>query len=154
MEVQYLAGMPCRESAKRGESAEVELVRSCFQSLSAGDFDSFERALAADASWRSVAQLEGRCDGRKMIVEVMRRNAGGGLRGSIDDLEQHGSCVVVGFRPNRAEQPPNRPLDDGVAYVVVTIAGDEIVEIQGCEDRAQAVAYAGAEWSGRALTIT
>lgn len=125
-----------------GDGPETALVRSCFEALSAGDFAELERVLAPDAVWLSVPQLEGRCDGRKMIVEVMRRNAGGRIRGSITELEQHGPRLIVGFRPDDGRQPADRPLDHGVAYVVVTVIDGLITEIKGCVDRADAVAKA------------
>jgi Tfp pilus assembly protein PilX len=35
-----------------------------------------------------------------------------------------------------------RPLDEGVAYVAVTVSDGLIVELKGCADRAAALAYA------------
>jgi hypothetical protein len=35
----------------------------------------------------------------------------------------------------------DRPLDDGIAYVVVTIRAGKIIEMKGCADRAAAIAY-------------
>ena len=47
----------------------------------------------------------------------------------------------MAFRP---EQPfhGERPLDDGIAYVVVTMRDGQIVEMKGCADRANAISYA------------
>ena len=65
----------------------------------------------------------------------------GRSRGRIEETIQNGQRVLVAFRP---EQPigGGRPLDDGIAYMVVTIRGGKIVEMKGCADRASAVAYA------------
>jgi ketosteroid isomerase-like protein len=71
---------------------------------------------------------------------VIRRNLPGRLRGRIEETIQDGPRVVVAFRP---EHPASvdRPLDQGVAYVVVSIAGGKIIEMKGCADRAAALAY-------------
>ena len=82
------------------------------------------------------------CEGRATILDVMSRNRAGRLRGSIEEMAQFGSRVIVGFRPERPSDPADRPLDDGVAYMVVTIGDGKIVELKGCADRAAAVGYA------------
>jgi hypothetical protein len=38
-------------------------------------------------------------------------------------------------------QGGGRPLDDGIAYVVVTVSDGKIIELKGCADRATAQAY-------------
>jgi hypothetical protein len=49
--------------------------------------------------------------------------------------------VIVAFRP---EQPArlDRPVDEEIAYMVVTIRDGRIVEMKGCADRSAAVSYA------------
>ena len=42
------------------------------------------------------------CDGRKAIIEVMSRNLAGCLRGRIEEPIQHGSRVIVAFRPEQS----------------------------------------------------
>ena len=54
------------------------------------------------------------CDGRKAIIEVMSRNLAGRLRGGIEETIQHGSRVMVAFRPQQPAQL-DRPLDEGIA---------------------------------------
>jgi hypothetical protein len=49
--------------------------------------------------------------------------------------------VIVAFRPKQPAQV-DRPLDEGVAYMVVTILDGQIVEMKGCADRAAAMTYA------------
>lgn len=82
------------------------------------------------------------CDGRATIVGIMRRNLGGRLRGSIEEASQVGSRVIVGFRPDRPADADGRPLEGGIAYMVVTVEGGRIAELKGCADRAAATRYA------------
>ncbi len=81
------------------------------------------------------------CDGRKAIIEVMSRNLAGHLRGRIEETVQDGPRVIVAFRPEQPEQL-DRPVDEGIAYMVVTIRDGHIVELKGCADRPAAVSYA------------
>ncbi len=96
--------------------------------------------LAPDALWYGVedGQL---CEGRKAIIEVMSRNLRGRLRGGIEETIQDGSRVIVAFRPERSALL-DRALDEGIAYMVVTIHDRHIVEMKGCADRSAAMSYA------------
>jgi hypothetical protein len=49
--------------------------------------------------------------------------------------------VIVAFRPELPAQL-DRPLDEGIAYMVVTVRDTRIVEMKGCADRSAAVSYA------------
>ncbi|HEY7933635.1 MAG TPA: hypothetical protein VID48_07400 [Solirubrobacteraceae bacterium] len=71
---------------------------------------------------------------------MIGRNLATGLRGRIEETTQTGPRLLVAFRP---EQPrdDDRPLENGIAYVVVTIGQEKIVELKGCADRAGALAY-------------
>ena len=71
----------------------------------------------------------------------MSRNLAGRLRGRIEETIQDGSRVIVAFRPEQPMQI-DRPVDDGIAYMVVTIRDGRIVEMKGCADRSAAVSYA------------
>lgn len=123
-----------------GESSEIELVRRAWDALIADGSEVLGEVLAPDAQWYGVedGQL---CDGRKAIIDVMSRNLGGRLRGRIEETIQDGPCVVVAFR---SEQPAqlDRPVDEGIAYMVVKILDGQIVEMKGCADRSAAVSYA------------
>jgi ketosteroid isomerase-like protein len=123
-----------------GESPEIELVRRAWDALIASGPGVLGEVLAPDAQWYGVedGQL---CDGREAIIDVMSRNLGGRLRGSVEETIQDGPRVIVAFRP---EQPSrlDRPVDQGVAYMVVTIRDRHIVELKGCADRSAAVSYA------------
>jgi ketosteroid isomerase-like protein len=123
-----------------GESPEIELLRRAWDALIQGGPEVLDDVLAPDAQWYGVedGQL---CDGRKAIIDVMSRNLAGRLRGRIEETMQHGSRLIVAFRP---EQPAklDRPVDDGVAYMVVTVRDGHIVEMRGCADRSVAVSYA------------
>jgi ketosteroid isomerase-like protein/catechol 2,3-dioxygenase-like lactoylglutathione lyase family enzyme len=125
----------------RGESPEVELLHRAFDALSVGDFGVLERTLAEDARWRTVEEGNTNCAGRHTIVEIMSRNLRGRLRGSIEETTQTGSRMIVAFRPQRPADTPGRPLDDGIAYMVVTIEQGKITELKGCVDRAAAEEY-------------
>lgn len=76
-----------------------------------------------------------------MILTVIKRNLHGGLAGRIEETVEVGGRIVVAFRP---DQPSNdqRPLDNGIAYVAVTMRGGRVVEMKGCADRAAAMSYA------------
>jgi len=123
-----------------GESPEIELVRRAWDALIQGGVEVLAEVLAPDAQWYGVedGQL---CDGRKAIVDVMSRNLGGRLRGTVEETIQDGSRVIVAFRPEQPAQL-DRPVDEGIAYMVVTIHGGHIVEMKGCADRSAALSYA------------
>ena len=88
--------------------------------------------------WSGGGQL---CDGRKAIIDVMSRNLAGRLRGRVEETIQDGSRVIVAFRPEQPAQL-DRPVDEGIAYMVVTIRDGHIAELKGCADRSAAVSYA------------
>jgi ketosteroid isomerase-like protein len=122
-----------------GESPEIELVRRAWDALIAGGPEILGEVLAPDAQWYGVedGQL---CDGREAIIEVMSRNLAGRLRGRIEETIQDGSRVIVAFRPEHPARL-DRPVDEGIAYMVVTIHDGQIVELKGCAERAIALAY-------------
>src|SRR5271170_2825867 len=123
-----------------GESPEIELVRRVWDALIAGGPEVLGEVLASDAQWYGVeyGQL---CDGRKAIIDVMSRNLAGRLRGTVEETIQDGPRVIVAFRSERPAQL-DRPVDEGIAYMVVTIRDGHIVEMKGCADRAAALRYA------------
>jgi ketosteroid isomerase-like protein len=123
-----------------GESPEVELVRRAWDALIAGGPEVLGEVLALDAQWYGVedGQL---CDGREAIIDVMSRNLAGRLRGTVEETIQDGWCVIVAFRPERPARL-DRPVDEGIAYMVVTVRDGHIVELKGCADRSAAVSYA------------
>jgi ketosteroid isomerase-like protein len=123
-----------------GESPEIELVRRAWDALIAGGLEVLGEVLAPDARWYGVedGQL---CDGRKAIIDVLSRNLAGRLRGTVEETIQDGSRVIVAFRPEQPGQL-DRPVDEGIAYMALTIRDGQIVEMKGCADRAAAVSYA------------
>jgi ketosteroid isomerase-like protein len=123
-----------------GESPEIELVRRAWDALLQGGPEVLGEVLAPDAQWYGVedGQL---CEGRKAIIDVIGRNLTGRLRGRIEETIQDGSRVIVAFRPEQPVQL-DRPVDQGIAYMVVTIRDGHIVELKGCADRSAAVSYA------------
>ena len=123
-------------------SPDIELLRRCFEALKGGDFAVLEQALAEDARWRSVHEGPTNCEGRSTIIEIMSRNLDGRLRGRIEETIQIGPRVIVAFRPEQPSDAADRPLEHGIAYMVVTITGGKIVELKGCADRAAAETYA------------
>jgi ketosteroid isomerase-like protein len=110
--------------------------------MRSGDFAVLEDSLAEDAKWRTVDEGATNCEGRSTIIEVMSRNLARRLRGSIEETIQTGPRVLVAFRPERPSDAADRPLDDGIAYMVVTISDGKITELKGCSDRAAAITYA------------
>ncbi len=121
------------------ESPDVELLQRAWKAMSQGDLTVLEHSLAPDAQWHGVedGQL---CENRNAILEVISRNLPGRLRGTIEETIQDGPRVIVAFAPEQPAQV-DRPLDQGVAYVVVTIRDGKIVELKGCADRTAALAY-------------
>jgi ketosteroid isomerase-like protein len=75
------------------------------------------------------------------MITVMERNLHGGLVGRIEETVEVGGRIVVAFRPDRPRDD-GRPLDQGIAYVVVTIRDERVIELKGCTDRAAAMTYA------------
>lgn len=127
--------------ATMSDSPEVELLHRSFEAMSNGDFAVLEDLLAEHATWRSVEEGPTNCEGRSTIIEVMTRNLAGRLRGSIEETIQTGPRVLVAFRPRQLSDAASRPLDDGIAYMVVTVSDGKITELKGCADRNVALAY-------------
>jgi ketosteroid isomerase-like protein len=74
----------------------------------------------------------------------MSRNLAGRLRGRIEEAIREGSRVIVAFRPEQPAQL-DRPVDEGIAYMAVTIRDGRIIELKGCADRSTAMSYASSE---------
>ncbi len=124
------------------ESANIELLHRTWEAMSgAGDLGVLEAVLAPDAQWRGVEDGPWRCENRQMILKVMERNLAGGLVGRIEETVELGERIVVAFRPAQPRED-GRPLDQGIAYVVVTMRDGRVIELKGCVDRAAAMAYA------------
>ncbi len=125
------------------ESLEIELVRRTWDALLNGTPEVLSEVLAPDAQWHGIedAQL---CDGRKAIIDVISRNLTGRLKGRIEETIQYGPRVIVAFRPDQPARL-DRPVDDGIAYMVVTIRDGQIVEMKACANRAMAHSYAQAD---------
>ena len=123
------------------ESPDVELWHRAWKAMTEGNLAVLEGALAPDAKWHAIEEGPWSCQNRRAIIGMLSRHVAGGLRGRIEETIQNGPRVLVAFRP---EQPieGGRPLDDGIAYMVVTISDGEIVEMKGCADRAAGMAYA------------
>jgi ketosteroid isomerase-like protein len=122
------------------ESPDVELLHRAWEAMTLGDLAVLKDALAPDAKWHAIEEGPWSCQNRRAIIDMLSRHVAGGLRGRIEETIQNGQRVLVAFRP---ERPPGgaRPLDDGIAYMVVTIREGKIVEMKGCADRAAGMAY-------------
>jgi hypothetical protein len=122
------------------DSPEIELLHCAWEAMIGGDFAVLEESLAEGAKWHGVedGQL---CSGRTEILEVMTRNLPGRLRERIEETIQTRPRVLVAFRPKQPSDAGNRPLDDGIAHMVVTISDGKIIELKGCADRATAQAH-------------
>lgn len=129
------------EISTMSDSPEIELLHRAFDALSSGDFAVLEQVLAENARWRTVEEGDTNCEGRGTIIEIMSRSLAGRLRGTIEEAIQTGPRVIVAFRPERLSDTPGRPLDDGIAYMVLTLGDGKITELKGCADRAAAVEY-------------
>lgn len=122
-------------------TADIQLLHRAWEAMSStGDLSVLEAALDPDAQWYGVQDWR-LCENRKMILGLIGRHLPGGYAGRIEETVEVGGRIVVAFRP---DQPRNdgRPLDDGIAYVVVTMRDGLVVEMKGCADRAAAMTYA------------
>lgn len=123
------------------ESPETALIYRAWKAISRGDLSVLQQALAPGARWRAVHEGPWNCESREAILETMGRNLAGGVRGEIEEMRQEGPRVLVAFRPETPLVDDERPLDDGIAYVVVTFRDGNVIELKGCADRAGAREY-------------
>jgi ketosteroid isomerase-like protein len=119
----------------------IALLHRVWDARAAGDFAVLEAALAPEAKWRGIDDGPWNCENRADIMRVMRQNLAHGLDGRIEETIPHGERIVVAFRPSGAWHS-DRPLDDAIAYVVVTVHDGAITEMKGCATRANAEEYA------------
>lgn len=120
----------------------AQLVHGTWAAIGRGDMGALESALAPGARWRAVEDGPWNCEGRAAILEVIARNLGRGLAGTVEDVVEVGADrAIVAFRPSDPA-PGGWPLDGGIRYVVITTRDGRIVEIKGCADRATALAFA------------
>jgi ketosteroid isomerase-like protein/catechol 2,3-dioxygenase-like lactoylglutathione lyase family enzyme len=122
------------------DSPDVALVHRAWEPHTRGDLSVIEAALAPDARWRAVQDGPWNCENRRAILDVMKRNLANGLRGRIEETIQSGQRILVAFRPEQPWQG-ERPLDDGIAYIVLTMRDGKIIEMKGCVDRSSALTY-------------
>lgn len=122
------------------DNADIRLLERVWAARVNGDLGPLRDALAPDAQWFAVSEGPWDCHDRDTILRVMQANMDRGISGRIEQVEQFGNRIVVGFRPEGTA--PSRPLEDGVAYVVATLSDGAITEIKACATRADAVEYA------------
>ena len=122
------------------DTPDVQLLERIWTARLTGDLGPLREALTPDAQWFNVSEGEWDCHDRDTILRVMQGNMDRGISGSMEDIEQFGTRIVVGFRPSG--RPPSRRLDNGLVYVVVTVNDGAIKELKACESRASAVEYA------------
>ncbi len=123
------------------ESTDIKLLHRAWETMSVkGDLSVLEGALDPEAQWLGVEDGQ-ICENRKMILKVMKRNLTVGFAGRIEETVEVGGRIVVAFRPDHPRDD-GRPLDQGVAYVVVTMHNGRVIELKGCADRAAAMTYA------------
>jgi hypothetical protein len=120
---------------------EIALLHRVWNARAAGDLSVLEAALAPDAKWRGIDDGPWNCENRADIMHVLRQNLAHGLDGRIEATIPFGERIVVAFRPSEAWHS-DRPLDDGIAYVVITVHDSAITEMKGCATRASAEDYA------------
>jgi ketosteroid isomerase-like protein len=119
----------------------IALLHRVWDARARGDLGVLEGVLAPDATWRGIDDGPWNCENRADIMRVLRQNLAHGLDGRIEETIPHGERIVVAFRPSEAWHT-DRPLDDGIAYVVVTVHDGAITEMKGCATRASAEEYA------------
>jgi ketosteroid isomerase-like protein len=122
-------------------TTDIELVHRAWEAMSgAGDLSVLEAALAPDAQWYGVQDGQV-CENRKMILQLIGRHQPSGYAGRIEETVEVSGRIVVAFRPDHPRND-DRPLEDGIAYVVVTMRDQRMIEMKGCADRAAAMTYA------------
>lgn len=119
----------------------IALLYRVWDALAVGDLGVLEATLAPDAKWRAIDDGPWNCENRADIMRVMRQNLAHGLDGRIEETVPYSERIVVAFRPSEAWHG-DRPLEDGIAYVVVTVHDGAITEMKGCATRASAEEYA------------
>lgn len=130
---------------------DVMLLERIWEARLLGDLQPLRDALAPDAQWFNVSEGEWDCHDRDTILRVMQGNMDRGISGRMEDVEQFGNRIVVGFRPSG--RPASSRLDNGRVYVVVTVNDGAITELKACQSRASAVQYAQTgRRPGRAFT--
>ncbi len=119
----------------------VGLVRSAWEAINRGGIDAALPLLATDARGRAVEDGPWNCEGRAAIARFFSRREGRAPAGRLESAVEVDGRVVVGFRP---DQPADDgwPLEEGVRYLVVSVAGGLITELKGCASQAVALAYA------------
>lgn len=122
------------------DTPDVRLLERLWEARLTGDLEPLREALAPDAQWFNASEGEWDCHDRDTILRVMQGNMDRGISGRMEDVEQFGTRIVVGFRPSG--RPPSRRLDNGLVYVVVTVNDGTITELKACESRDGAVEYA------------
>ena len=130
-------------SAESAPTGEIALIERTWAALSRGELEVIQESFAPDARWVGVDDRARACESRREIIEVISRNLGHGLSGGIERMIQRRGRVLVAFRPDRPD-PGERPLEDGIAWVVVTVRADKVIEMKGCVDQAHALAYVDA----------
>jgi ketosteroid isomerase-like protein/catechol 2,3-dioxygenase-like lactoylglutathione lyase family enzyme len=133
------------------ESADLQLLRNAWEAMTARDLSVVRKILDPDATWRAIHDGPWNCEGREAIVEMFSRNLDTDLRGTITEMVPEGDRILVAFHPD-LPRDDDRPLDDGIVYVVVTFRDHLITELKGCADRASALSYLGGIGSGFAAT--
>jgi ketosteroid isomerase-like protein len=117
-------------------------VRETWDSIARGDLGPLQAALAPDAQWRAVEDGPWNCRNRKMILATMGRNLANGLSGQIEEIiDDHDDRLIVAFQPD-SHGDGAWPLDNGIRYLVLTLADGRVTEMKGCADRQTALAYA------------
>jgi hypothetical protein len=119
----------------------IALLHRVWDARAAGDLGVLEAALAPEAKWRAIDDGPWNCENRADIMRVLRQNLAHGLDGRIEETIPYGERIVVAFRLSEAWHS-DRPLDDGIAYVVVTVHDSAITEMKGCATRESAEEYA------------
>ena len=91
------------------DTPDVQLLERIWTARQTGDLGPLREALAPDAQWFNVSEGEWDCHDRDTILRVMQGNKDRGISGSMEDVEQFGTRIVVGVRPSG--RPPSRRLD-------------------------------------------
>ncbi len=129
------------ENGEMGETPGVTLVRSVWDAVNRAGIEAAIPFLDSRARWRAVEDGPWNCEGRQAILAFFAKRDNQAPAGRLESAVDVEGRIVVGFRP---ALPPDDgwPLEEGIRYVVVTVADGRITELKGCPSREVALAYA------------
>jgi ketosteroid isomerase-like protein len=128
------------------EQAVETLVRNAWDAYGRGDIEGLLEYVDPNLTWTFLDPSEpdpqpSVCHGRTQLRHALRRQASQGLDSQVEEVTVNDDRVLVvlhapGLDRRRAWAAGDRN------YLVLTVAGDRIIALRACRDRAEARAAA------------